>query len=253
MKDFGRNVGAFYNWLADSRPLGVEIDNDFINVGYWYDDTETQLEASENLVNELISFIPEKEGEILEVGCGKGATARLLSNHYDPEQITGIDISEKHVEIAEENAPGCTFLTMDATKLDFDDESFHTIISVEAAVHFNTRLDFLREAYRVLKPGGQLVLADMVLSTRAPTQPLANYLRSTSAYESVCARAGFSEINVLDVTEECWDRFVDNFAFSMREKLMSREIRLGKFYGAMAGIRRMGTELYLIANCMKAT
>jgi ubiquinone/menaquinone biosynthesis C-methylase UbiE len=45
---------------------------------------------------------------------------------------------------------------MDAVEMDFADHSFEQIICVEAAFYFNTRRQFLQEAWRVLKPGRNL-------------------------------------------------------------------------------------------------
>ena len=104
----------------------------------------------------------EEEKTILDVACGKGATTRYLLRYFKSENVTGINISEKQLARCRENAPGCTFLLMSATELKFADESFDNISCVEAAFHFVTREKFLKEAFRMLKPRGQIVLRDVL-------------------------------------------------------------------------------------------
>ncbi len=41
-------------------------------------------------MEKLMAFIPEKNGTILDVACGKGATTRYLLKYYTPENVTGI-------------------------------------------------------------------------------------------------------------------------------------------------------------------
>src|SRR5271166_1338402 len=106
---------------------------DFHNYGYWLPNTRTRRTACENLMEELLSFIPRKEGTILDVACGKGATTRHLLKYYAPEQVTGINISKKQLQRCRVNAPGCKFLMMDATALTFGDNCFDNVICVEAA------------------------------------------------------------------------------------------------------------------------
>jgi MPBQ/MSBQ methyltransferase len=90
-------------------------------------------------MEKLLAFLPKKEGTILDVACGKGATTRYLLRYFKSENVTGINISEKQLARCRENAPGCTFLLMSATELKFADESFDNISCVEAAFHFVTR------------------------------------------------------------------------------------------------------------------
>src|SRR6185503_20578774 len=52
------------------RIFGPEYYGDFLNWGYWKADTETQVEACENLVEMVASMIPKRDGTLLEVGCG---------------------------------------------------------------------------------------------------------------------------------------------------------------------------------------
>src|SRR5688572_19806155 len=88
--------------------------SDFVNFGYWEPGTREQKEACEALMEKLLAFIPEKKGTILDAACGKGATTRHLLKYYAPEAVTGINISEKQLETARGNAPGCRFILMNA-------------------------------------------------------------------------------------------------------------------------------------------
>ena len=56
----------------------VDRVNEFANYGFWEEDTHTETEACENLMEKLLAFLPEKQGTILDVACGKGATTRHL-------------------------------------------------------------------------------------------------------------------------------------------------------------------------------
>ena len=179
-------------------------DSAFINLGYWHEDTANAQDAGENLVNEILKYIPKKNGRILDVACGQGATTRHLCKYYDAANVVGINISVKQLQECRQIAPSCTFLEMDATNMEFEDSSFDSAICVEAAFHFDTRERFLAEACRILKPGGRLVMADIISTRfrgRTSLEPEANVVRDVDDYAAVCRRAGFADVEVVDVTD----------------------------------------------------
>lgn len=204
--------------------------SDFLNFGYWDEETATQKQACENLMEQLLAFIPERKGSILDVACGKGATTAYLIRDFPTEGITGINISEKQLEIARKNAPGCTFMVMNATELLFEDNSIDNIICVEAVFHFFTREKFLKEAHRVLKPGGHLVFSDILMSREAEmtneSRTVENYIPDLDSYRTLLKKTGFSEHCVVDATTQCWQHHFQYAVNYFHRKFLNREIDL---------------------------
>lgn len=207
------DLADIMNDFYDERmynPLFVEFfgGKDYANYGYWEGNPANAGEASENLVLKLMSMIPDSAASVLDVACGKGASTTCLSKRFDPDKIVGINISEKQLDTARKNNPGIDFRLMSAVELEFEDNSFDAVMCVEAAFHFNTRDAFLAEALRVLKPGGTLVLSDILMPLEAEISRKfrheANYLEGVEAYAARLAEIGYVDCQVTDEIERTW-------------------------------------------------
>lgn len=176
---------------------------DYLNYGYWTEGVTNGTEASEAMLERLLSTVPKKEGIMLDVACGLGATSRYLTNYYPAENIIGINISDDQIRHCAEKLPGARFEVMRAEDLAFEDESIDNIICIEAAFHFETRLDFLKEAHRVLKPGGRILLSDIFADINHPLQSPTNRVGSIDEYRQVYQAAGFEVVDIEDATGPC--------------------------------------------------
>lgn len=108
------------------------------------------------LLADFISRIP-LVGRVLDAGCGNGAYSHYLSDKF---KVIGVDISEKQIELARQNAPNAEFLCEDMTKIKFPDEYFDGILSYYSIIHVprDEHYELLGNFYRMLKVKGVVLL-----------------------------------------------------------------------------------------------
>jgi ubiquinone/menaquinone biosynthesis C-methylase UbiE len=107
---------------------------------------------------------------VLDIGCGGGYLARLLAAAVAPGgRVTGLDTSAPAISYARRRAPAnCSFTVGAAQDLDLPDRSFDVVTSTLAVHHIPraVRQDAFGQMYRVLRPGGTLLIADLRPSGR---------------------------------------------------------------------------------------
>jgi ubiquinone/menaquinone biosynthesis C-methylase UbiE len=107
----------------------------------------------------------QASGEVLEIAVGSG---RNFKHYPRGTKLVGIDISEELLAISGRRAAEANLdadlRQGDAQKLEFPDESFDTVLITLALCTIPDDRAAVREAWRVLRPGGQLVLLEHVRS-----------------------------------------------------------------------------------------
>jgi MPBQ/MSBQ methyltransferase len=224
-----------------------------INYGYWDDHTVNQNQASENLIKMLLAFIPDKSGNILDVAFGRNGTTHYLLNYYHPANVVGINISIAQLEMDRDYAKTCAFLLMDATEMGFEDCSFENILCVEAASHFNSRRKFFQEALRVLKPGGHLVLSDILMTLEAEKQRIyrteKNHISDPGEYANWLREVGFQGVKVIDATDFCWKGAFWNAVRYFHKQFLTKKIDQAQLKAALDLTYRCvpDTKYYILA------
>lgn len=137
-----------------------------MHYGYWDETTPRLRYALTNMNKQVAAFAPVNEGDhVLDAGCGVGGSSIYLAQHHNCH-TTGITLSDKQVKVCRENASRhhvsdhCSFESQSYLSTQFPDNTFDVVWAIESVCYAPDKADFLREAYRVLKPGGRVIVAD---------------------------------------------------------------------------------------------
>ncbi len=164
-----------YHYYKSLNLALKRLNNEYTMLHYPFygNESDSFIQAQRNLTDYCISLLkPVKNKVILEIGCGNGVQAMYINAKYGPLKITGVDLSAANIEIAnsERERINCDnhniqFLVDDAQNLSqIGSDSIDILLNIESAFHYPDKSAFLKEVCRVLKPGGQYLIAD-ILST----------------------------------------------------------------------------------------
>ncbi len=105
----------------------------------------------------FLELVPPPGRLTLDLGCGEGRLTRDLAQRG--HQVVGIDVSPTVVAAARAQSPELEFIEADAAKLPFDDGAADLVVAFMSLMDIDDMQGAVREAARVLEPGGRFLLA----------------------------------------------------------------------------------------------
>ena len=189
------------------------------------------------------------EHHILDTGCGIGGSAIYLSKNYGCK-TTGISIVPHQIKQAEikskEHAVDelANFIVADYCDTPFDDNTFDVVWAIESVCYAPDKSDFIKEAYRVLKPGGKLIVADgyrlenpltdkeELIMKRWEEGYAVERLGVDSKFDSAIKHQGFINVNIKDATSLVMPSAKRLYYFGLAAHYYRKFLKLfGKQYG----------------------
>jgi ubiquinone/menaquinone biosynthesis C-methylase UbiE len=140
--------------------------------GYTLEEKQRLIEQAkfwqDSLILREVDFPPGSK--ILEIGCGVGAVLGIIGQNYPDVKLAGIDLDSSQIDFARNylnslNLHSVDLKIGDATKLPWNNNSFDYVYGIWILEHIKNPLPILKEAFRVLKPGGKIILNETDLMT----------------------------------------------------------------------------------------
>jgi cyclopropane fatty-acyl-phospholipid synthase-like methyltransferase len=188
-----KQVSDFYDVYTHVLLSSWDVN---FHYGYWLSDDESVAVAVRRMTDVLIDLLALRPGErMLDVGCGIGEPAIRLSATVEAD-ITGVSINRGQVVEANRRAEVAgvagrvRFEEADALQLPYGSGNFDAAWAFESLLHMD-RDKALREIHRVLRPGGRLVIADLL--QRAPLSP-----EHRLAFDDALRKFALSELPTVD-------------------------------------------------------
>ncbi len=198
---------AFYYmiWGGEDLHLGIYNSKD-----------EDIYVASRRAVDRIVSYAEkiDQNTKIIDFGGGFGGSARHLAKKYGCH-VTVINLSETENQRGRkmnvEQGLNHLIEIIDGSYDDvpFEDETFDIVFSEDAILHSNNKEKVISEAFRLLKPNGDLIFSDPMQTDNCDKEVLKpiyerinlSSLGSPAFYKEECKKIGFREINFEELDE----------------------------------------------------
>ena len=256
-KSYYSNIIDYYEKAEISYKDVWDLNHSMaFHCGFWDHEVRSIREAllrQNQIMGEWIGL--KEQDHLLDAGCGIGGSAIYLVKNFNC-QATGISIVPYQIVRALEKAnehgvhSKTNFKVADYCDMPFDDNTFSVVWAIESVCYALDKEAFLKEAFRVLKPGGRLIVADGYRTDRSLDKEeesimtkweegyAVHQLATDSIFEDSIAQVGFGSCEIKEATKLVMPSAKRLYYFGLAaigyRKLLSL---LGKKYGNEVTIR----------------
>jgi tocopherol O-methyltransferase len=198
-----------WNWRLKTTPA--------LHFGYYDEKANNHQQAIIRANEVLAEFADIRPGSrVVDAGCGLGHSSEWLAKQLGAI-VTGITIVPKQVDtinrrLQKHPVANVDFLVADYLHMPFADNSVDIVWAFESVCHAASKLEFYKEAYRVLKPGGRIAMAEYIRTGRPMTGEKEKLLQAVFSpwaipdldtikeHEQHARQAGFHAFKHRDIT-----------------------------------------------------
>lgn len=168
---------AYFDLILDDFDAGRATRH--AHLGHWDDpgampETIGEVQAAQrHAAKLLVDLLDVGSGQVvLDVGCGLGGSVELITELRPDAQVIGLNIDPRQLARCRTVAAPATgsvdWLRADALGIPLGAATVDRVLCLEALPHFASRAGFFQEASRVLRPGGRVVVTDLLVRPEAP-------------------------------------------------------------------------------------
>lgn len=205
ISDFYQHIRDYWAQLSQAPEGDASL---MLNFGYWPEGVEHLFDAQCRFVEEIEALLPKVSpgAQGLEIGCGIGGVSiKVLKDHPDLS-MTALDISATQLGITQQHAQEAGVSNRlktqqgDAMALPFPGATFDLTMCIESTFHYEDKAKFMHSNFKVLKPGGCTVLADITCEDNSRVRfRQGNHFESRQTYIDLAKEAGFEVESVADI------------------------------------------------------